>query len=101
MNRNYKYYIVKEHGAAYRVQPGCCIRKVVFDGPVLDIVDQKDDPHGDFNSEHLLCQFCDPNLHIQPISRWKFEELFDRVMQFKTERANRLIAGTQDSMIVP
>lgn len=82
MDKGYFYCYVADHKSVYKVQPGCCYRQVIFEGEKLAIVDRNDRPFSHFNSEHLECGICDPNLKIDRITRAEFEAKEKRVLNF-------------------
>jgi len=82
MNKDYFYCYVSDHNSVYRVKPGCCYRQVIFEGEKLAIVDRKDEPYGLFNTEHLECGICDPNLKIDRITRAEYEAKEKMVWNF-------------------
>ena len=63
----------------FKVNLGCCIERVVYEGAEIGVNAKNDHSWDEINSENLWCEICDPKLTLILISREEYENKLQMV----------------------
>jgi hypothetical protein len=72
---------------AFKVKEGCCYEQVIFEGKV-DITAKNEHIGDRLNSDDLICDICNPNMKIIPVSVQEYTTIRQNVMYQKMRQAS-------------